>query len=92
MLALAHYIERQIDDGAIPDYAAAALALGVTRARLTQVMNLLLLPPEVQEHVLVGNVRGTMSQNFFVRRLSFPVATRRFPRSILAHRPTLKTS
>ena len=56
MLALAHHIERQIDDGAIPDYAAAARALGLTRARITQVMNLLLLAPEVQERVLVGEL------------------------------------
>ena len=54
MLALAHYIERQIDDGTILDYASAACALGVTRARLTQVMNLLLLSPELQERVLTG--------------------------------------
>jgi hypothetical protein len=38
MLALAHNIEGQIEDGTIPDYAAAAGTLGVTRARLTQVM------------------------------------------------------
>ena len=59
MLALAHHIERLIDDGVIPDYAAAARALGVTRARLTQVMNLLLLAPEVQEQVLAGEIGGS---------------------------------
>ena len=52
MLALAHHIERQIDDGTIPDYAAAARALGLTRARITQVMNLLLLAPEIQGQIL----------------------------------------
>ena len=52
MLALAHYIERQIDEGAISDYAAAARALGLTRARITQVMNLLLLAPEIQGRIL----------------------------------------
>ena len=52
MLALAHHIERQIEDGAIPDYAAAARALGLTRARITQVMNLLLLAPEIQGRIL----------------------------------------
>ena len=56
MLALAHHIERQIDDGVIADYAAAARALGVTRARLTQVMNLLLLAPEIQEQVAMGEL------------------------------------
>ena len=56
MLALAHHIARQIDEGAIPDYATAAQALGLTRARLTQVMNLLLLAPEVQERIAVGEI------------------------------------
>ena len=57
MLALAHHIERQIDDGAFPDYAAAARALGVSRARITQVMNLLLLAPEIQAGILTGELR-----------------------------------
>ena len=56
MLALAHHIERQIEDGAIPDYAAAARALGVTRARLTQVMNMLLLAPDIQERIVKGKL------------------------------------
>ena len=47
-------IERQIDAGAIPDYAAAAL--GVTRARLSQVMSLLLLAPEIQARIAVGEI------------------------------------
>ena len=59
MLALAHNIERRIDAGAIPDYATAARSLGVTRARLTQLMNLLLLAPEIQEHVLLEGQRST---------------------------------
>ena len=56
LLAFARYIERQIEDGAIPDYAAAARALGVTRARLTQIMNLLLLAPEIQARIVKGKL------------------------------------
>ena len=56
MLALAHYIQRQIDAGAIPDYAAAARALGLTRARVTQIMNLLLLAPEIQDRIVIGDL------------------------------------
>ncbi len=59
MLAFAHHIERRIDAGAIPDYATAARSLGVTRARLSQLMNLLLLAPEIQQHVLLGGQRNT---------------------------------
>ncbi len=35
-----------------------ARALGITRARLTQVLNLLLLAPEIQECVLKGQIRS----------------------------------
>jgi hypothetical protein len=52
-LALAHYIERLIEAGTLKDYAAAAKALGVSRARLTQVMDLLGLEPAVQERILL---------------------------------------
>lgn len=53
LLALAHHIDRLIEGGRLRDYADAARRLGVTRARLTQVMNLLLLSPALQEAILV---------------------------------------
>ena len=56
MLALAHHVERQVEGGAIPDYASAAAALGVTRARLSQVMSLLLLAPEIQQRIALGEI------------------------------------
>ena len=56
MLALAHHVEIFVEDGRLPDYAAAARILGVTRARMTQVLNLLLLAPEIQERVLLGTL------------------------------------
>ena len=59
MLALAHHVERSIDDGTIESYADAARALGLTRARLTQVMKLLLLSPEIQERLLTGEMRAS---------------------------------
>ena len=40
MLALAHHVERLIEAGELTGYADAARGLGLTRARLTQVMNL----------------------------------------------------
>lgn len=51
-LALAYWIERQIESGALADYATAARLLGLSRARLTQVVNLRLLPVEAQERLL----------------------------------------
>ena len=39
-----------------PTTPQAARALGVTRARVTQIMNLLLLAPEIQEQVFGGEI------------------------------------
>ena len=59
MLALAHHIELLIDAGELADYAAAARVLGLTRARVTQVMNLLLLAPAIQQPVVLGDLNLT---------------------------------
>lgn len=52
LLALAHRIDGTIRTGELRDLADAARALGLTRARVTQVMNLLLLAPAIQEAIL----------------------------------------
>jgi hypothetical protein len=52
MLALAHHLQRTIDNGLVADRAAVARKLGVTRARVTQLLDLLLLAPRIQEVVL----------------------------------------
>ncbi len=59
MLALAHHVERLIEACELAGYAEAARSLGLTRARLTQVMGLLLLAPEIQERILVGDLRAS---------------------------------
>lgn len=62
MLALAYHVERLIEDGRLRDYAHAAQLLGITRARMTQVMNLLFLPVSDQEAVLLGRSTTTERQ------------------------------
>ena len=52
LLALAHEIERRVRAGELGDLAHAARVLGLTRARVTQVVNLTLLAPEIQEAIL----------------------------------------
>jgi len=52
VLALAHHIERKIRDGELRDYAHAAEALGVSRARVSQIAALTLLVPTIQEAIL----------------------------------------
>ena len=51
-LALAHRIDGMIRHGDLRDLADAARAVDVTRARMTQIMNLLMLAPEIQEAIL----------------------------------------
>lgn len=52
MLALAHRLQNAIARGEYKDRAEAARRLGLTRARITQLMDLLLLAPDIQEQVL----------------------------------------
>lgn len=51
-LAFAHEIQRAIDAGEIRDQVEAAQRLGMTRARVTQLLDLTLLDPRIQELVL----------------------------------------
>jgi len=52
LLALAHKIDEMIRSGELRDLAHAAKVCAVTRARMTQISNLLLLAPGVQEEIL----------------------------------------
>jgi hypothetical protein len=52
LLALAHRFEQLVRDGHVRDYAELARLGRVTRARITQIMNLLLLAPDIQEQIL----------------------------------------
>ena len=51
-LALAHRLERLLRDGAVKDYAVLARLGHVTRARISQIMSLLQLAPDIQEAIL----------------------------------------
>jgi len=51
-LALAHALRRRLERGEFVDFADMARQLGFTRAGVTQLMDLLLLAPEVQEEIL----------------------------------------
>jgi hypothetical protein len=52
LMALAIKVDGLISSGAIADQAEAARLGHVTRARMTQIMNLLLLAPDIQEAIL----------------------------------------
>ncbi len=53
LMALAIRFDRLVRDGAVADYAEIARLGHVTRARLTQIMNLLHLAPDIQEALLL---------------------------------------
>jgi hypothetical protein len=52
LMALAIKFQEMVDCGEVRDYADIARLGYVTRARLTQIMNLLLLAPDIQEALL----------------------------------------
>lgn len=52
LMALAIRLDRLLKEGVAKDYADLARLGGVTRARLTQIMNMLLLAPDIQEELL----------------------------------------
>ena len=52
LLALAHHWELLVREGLVRDYAEIARLAGLTRARVTQIMNLTLLAPGLQEGLL----------------------------------------
>jgi hypothetical protein len=66
LMALAIHFEVLIRQGKIRDYADLARLGGFTRARITQIMNLLNLSPEIQEKLLflqgMSSGRDSMSE------------------------------
>lgn len=59
LMALAIHFDELIRRGVVRDYADLARLAGVTRARVTQIMNLLNLAPQIQERLLF--LPGTQS-------------------------------
>ncbi|MCP3105473.1 hypothetical protein LZ198_42095 [Myxococcus sp. K15C18031901] len=51
MLALAHHLQGAIDRELVPNRATVARKLGLTRARVTQLLDLLLLAPDLHARV-----------------------------------------
>lgn len=54
LLALAYWLDRQVQTGALKDYRKAAVRLGVSHARVSQITGLLLVRPADQADVLLG--------------------------------------
>lgn len=54
-LALAYRIENEIQAGNLRDFAHAAEVFGITRARVSQLVALMNLAPEIQARLLAGD-------------------------------------
>lgn len=90
-LALAHMIQRAIDRGEIRDQAEAARRLGVTRARMTQILDLTLLAPELQERLLpLEIIDGTRLLPERVLRLTTRVSNWDQQRAIFRNRGPMR--
>ncbi len=57
LLALAHRWHRLIDEGEVESQAEIARRTGLTRARVTQIMDLRWLPPHLQEAYIAERAR-----------------------------------
>ena len=92
MLALAHKIQQAIDEGVVGDRAEVATRLGLTRARVTQLLDLTLLAPDIQERILLAEAEDGV-EPATERRLREVVrndtwAVQRMAFAQLSHAPT----
>jgi len=70
LLALALKMEQMIQEGTVKNYSGLAHLGQVSRARITQVMNLLQLAPDIQEEILLGNTPEDRLRESAIRKLS----------------------
>ena len=69
LLALAHRFEALVRSGEEKDYADLARLGHVTRARVSQILKLLLLAPSIQEHILWLPLRTAGQESITERHL-----------------------
>jgi hypothetical protein len=70
LLALALKMEQMLQDGVVKNYSDLAQRGRVSAARITQVMNLLHLAPDIQEEILSSKTTQDWLSEAVVRKLS----------------------
>jgi DNA invertase Pin-like site-specific DNA recombinase len=70
LLALALKLEQMIQEGTVKNYSQLARLSEVSAARITQVMNLLHLAPDIQEEILFVNTQQAQLRESAIRKLS----------------------
>ena len=73
LMALAIKFQAMIEQGEVRDYADLARLGFVTRARVTQIMNLLNLAPDIQQSLLQGSATLKFTERH-VRRIALLVS------------------
>lgn len=73
LMALAIKFQQMVDRGEVRDYADLARLGYVTRARITQIMNLLLLAPDIQEQILLAETTLTWCTEHTLRHTATAV-------------------
>jgi len=88
LMALAIRFEGLFGDGTVRDYAELARLGGVTRARITQIMKLRQLAPDLQEQILfLSDVKGLNERNLrpLVQHLDWCQQRRMFRKIMLLY-------
>lgn len=75
LVALAHKFQRMINDGTVESMADVARLGRVTRARVTQIMDLLLLAPDIQETLMFLPARARGRDPIHLRELRYVCQT-----------------
>lgn len=70
LMALAIKFQDMVDRGEVRDYADLARLGYVSRARITQIMNLLQLAPDIQEQILSGVASKPITERHIRRVVS----------------------
>ncbi len=90
MLALAHALQGLLDRGAVPSRAELATVTGFTRARITQLLDLTLLAPDLQEWIVFDAPPGVTERALrsVVRLRTWQAQRSEFDRRSLRGAPT----
>jgi hypothetical protein len=73
LLALAHRWDDLLERGEVQDQATIARLMGITEARVTQIMNLRVLAPSIQDAVLHGPVSPAWTEKQLRNALKSPI-------------------
>jgi hypothetical protein len=67
LLVLGHHFERLVRDGVVKDYVGLSRLTRLSKARVTQIVNLTLLAPDIQAEILQFE-EDTAARSRFIER------------------------